>query len=90
MSIQQFASSFHYFTVAINGNPTHAYSYMFLGLSLNKLNDFNNAVQAMEQALKIEKDYYIYLNYTIILAGHGEGQEETAKKMFAEFETRFQ
>lgn len=39
----QYASSFHYFSSAINLKPDFSNSYMYLGMTLNKLNDFDSA-----------------------------------------------
>ena len=55
LSIQQYASAFHFFSVAINLKPNFANSYMYLGISLNKLDDYENSCSAFERALEVEK-----------------------------------
>ena len=45
---------------------------MYLGITLNKLDDFESACQAFEKALEIEQnDCTIYLNYAIMLYERG-------------------
>ena len=59
---QQYASAFHYLSVAINWKADFANSYMFLGVTLDKLDDFESACQAFEKALELEQaDCAIYL-----------------------------
>lgn len=62
LSIQQYASAFHFFSVAINLKPNFANSYMYMGIALNKLDDFDNACSAFERALQVEKLYYFLIN----------------------------
>lgn len=69
---KQYASAFHYFSVAINWKADFSNSYMYLGITLNKLNDFESACQAFEKALEIESsDCTIYMNYAIVLYNRG-------------------
>ena len=54
---------------------------MYLGLTLNKLDDFNNCCLAMDKALELDKndkDYLIYLNYCVVLIK--DGQSESIQK----------
>ena len=45
---------------------------MYLGITLDKLNDFESACQAFEKALSMEQnDCTIYLNYAIVLFNRG-------------------
>jgi Bardet-Biedl syndrome 4 protein len=72
LNIGQFASSFHYFSSAINLKPDFSNSYMYLAIALNKLNDFDNSCHAFDKALLMEKnDCTIYLNYSIVLYNNG-------------------
>jgi len=48
---KQYASAFHYFSVAINWKTDFSNSYMYLGITLNKLNDFESACKAFEKAI---------------------------------------
>ena len=45
----QYASSFHYFSASINLKSDFASSYMYLGITLTKLDDFENACAAYEK-----------------------------------------
>jgi len=54
--------------VAINWKSDFSNSYMYLGITLNKLDDFESACQAFEKAIQLEQhDPSIYLNYAIVL-----------------------
>ena len=69
---EQYASAFHYFSVAINWKGDFSNSYMYLGITLNALEDFESACQAFEKALELESnDCTIYLNYAIVLYNRG-------------------
>ena len=43
LNTQQYASAYHYFSVAINLKPDFSNSYMYLGITLNRLKDFDSA-----------------------------------------------
>ena len=45
----QYASAFHYFSTSINLKPDFPSSYMYLAITLNRLDDFDNACQAYEK-----------------------------------------
>lgn len=82
---QQYASAFHYFSVAINWKKDFSNSYMYLGITLDKLNDFESACQAFEKALSLEQnDCTIYLNYAIVL--FNRGYKSLAKELFEKSE----
>ncbi len=79
--------------------PDFASSYMYLGITLNRLNDFENSCSAFEKALSIEKynllrsvitsrDYVFELNYSIVLLSRSE--EVKARSHFMAFEKAFQ
>lgn len=55
LAILQYASAFHFFSVAINLKPNFASSYMYLAICLNKLDDYENSCSAFERALEVEK-----------------------------------
>ena len=54
LNTKQYASSFHYFSVSINMKPDNVNSYMYLGITLNKLDDFSSSCQAFEKALVLD------------------------------------
>lgn len=79
LNTQQYASSYHYFSVAINLKPDFSNSYMYLGITLNRLKDFDSAVQAFNKALDLDSnDCTIFLNYAIVLYNNGKKGEATA------------
>ena len=89
----QYASAFHYFSSSINlvratGAPDFASAYMYLGVTLVRLNDFENACQAYEKALEIDRDDHLcHLNYAVSLLN--AGQEKSAEKHLEHFERIF-
>ena len=50
----QYASAFHYFSAAINLKPDFPSSYMYLAITLGRLDDFENACSAYEKAIEME------------------------------------
>lgn len=86
---RQYASAFHYFSVSINWKGDFSNSYMYLGITLDKLNDFESACEAFEKALSLEKnDCQIYLNYSIVL--YNRGFQDLAKELFDKSEELFE
>ena len=62
---------------------------MYLGITLNKLNDFESACQAFEKAIEIQgNDCTIYLNYSIVL--YNRGYEKLARELFRRSEKIYQ
>ena len=70
----QHASAFHYFSTSINLKPDFPSSYMYLGITLSRLEDFDNACQAYEKAIEMEEDHLFHLNYAITLLNHDDVQ----------------
>ncbi len=84
LNTEQHASAFHYLSASINLKPDFPSSYMYLGITLSRLEDFDNACSAYEKALELEEgDHLMELNYTICLLLHGETQ--AARKHYNEF-----
>ena len=81
------ASAFHYFSTSINLKPDFPSSYMYLAITLNRLDDFDNACQAYEKAIEMEEDHLFHLNYAITLLANDETLR--AKKHFGLFERLF-
>lgn len=76
LNTQQYASSYHYFSVAINLKPDFSNSYMYLGITLNRLKDFDSANQAFLKALELDaNDCTVCLNYAIVLFNNGRKAE---------------
>lgn len=92
LSTKQYASAYHYFSVAINLKPDFSNSYMYMGITLNRLGDFESSCQAFQRALKLEQqDCTIYYNYALVLFNNGLTEPskqmfQSAQKIFAELE----
>eukprot|EP00742_Colponemidia_sp_Colp-10_P004412 GILJ01004709.1.p1 GENE.GILJ01004709.1~~GILJ01004709.1.p1 ORF type:complete len:470 (-),score=67.56 GILJ01004709.1:204-1574(-) len=87
LSTEQYASAFHFFSGSINLKPDFASSYMYLAITLARLDDFDNASTAYEKAIEMERDHLFHLNYSITLYNHNEMPR--AKEQFLEFERIF-
>jgi Bardet-Biedl syndrome 4 protein len=73
LNTKQYASSYHYFSVAINLKPDFPNSYMYLGITLNRLNDFQSAQKAFNKAIELEKnDCTIHFNHAVVLFNNGK------------------
>lgn len=83
----QCASAFHFFSSSINLKPDFAAAYMYLAVTLARLDDFENARAAYDRAAEIDggADFTIRLNYAITL--HNGGDVERSREQFAEFES---
>merc|ERR1711975_199692 len=53
----QYASAFHYFSTSINLKSDFPSSYMYLAITLSRLDDFENACSAYEKAIEMEEDH---------------------------------
>lgn len=78
----QYASAFHYLSASINLKPDFASSYVYLGVCLSRIDDFENACSAYEKAISMEADYMFELNYAITLYNNSEF--DSAKAHYAE------
>lgn len=72
LNTDQYASAFHYLSASINLKPDFPSSYMYLGITLSRLDDFENACSAYEKAIRMESDHLFELNYAITLYNHNE------------------
>eukprot|EP01047_Picozoa_sp_COSAG01_P038510 COSAG01_NODE_3129_length_6538_cov_5.398354_2_plen_357_part_00 len=88
LNTAQYASAFHFFSASINLKADFPSSYMYLGITLARLDDFENAVSAYEKAIEMESDHLFELNFAITLCNNGEF--DAAKHHFLEFEKLFQ
>ncbi|KAG6972063.1 hypothetical protein JG688_00004153 [Phytophthora aleatoria] len=84
----QYASAFHFFSAAINLKPDFPSSYMYLAITLSRLDDFENACSAFDKAIEMERDHMFHLNYAITLYNNDE--MERAKVQFDRFEEIFE
>ena len=76
LTTQQYASAFHFLSASINLKPDFASSYMYLGITLSKLEDFSNACAAYEKAIELENtDHVVFLNFAIMLFKYGKSDQ---------------
>lgn len=69
----QYASAFHYFSSSINLKPDFAHSYMYLAVTLGRLDDFENACAAHEKAIQMAGapgEPVFHLNYGGCITDH--------------------
>lgn len=87
LTMQQYASGFHFLSAAISLNSQSGQLFMLLAIALKYLQDFKNSCQAYEQALKIDQnDPTIPLNYALLL--QEIEQKDKAVNMLLEFKRR--
>ena len=60
---------------------------MYLAITLNRLDDFDNACQAYEKAIEMEEDHLFHLNYAITLMNNSESSR--AQQHYQKFEELF-
>lgn len=83
----QYASAFHFFSASINLKHDFASSYMYLAITLSRLDDFENACTAYEKAIEMDNDHLFELNYAVTLYNHDE--IEAARHHYSQFEEMF-
>merc|ERR1719239_1854616 len=85
LTMQQFASAFHFLSAAINLKTDSAHLYMLLAVTLTHLEDADNAEQSYEHALQLdEKDPSVMLNFAIFLCN--EGQRRKAVSLLSRYQ----
>uniref|UniRef100_A0A3Q2PM50 BBSome complex member BBS4 n=1 Tax=Fundulus heteroclitus TaxID=8078 RepID=A0A3Q2PM50_FUNHE len=74
LTMQQYASAFHFLSAAINLNPRMGELYMLLAVALTNLEDVENATRAYEQAANLDdrSNPMVNLNFAIFLYNHGD------------------
>jgi len=86
---RQYASAFHFFSASINLKPDFAATYMYLAITLARLDDFDNSCAAYEKSIEIdESDSTSRLNYAITLFNNDE--IERSKEQFKVFKRIFE
>merc|ERR1712025_827427 len=88
LNTQQYASAFHYLSTSINLKPDFPSTYMYLGITLSRLDDFDNACSAYEKSIEMESDHLFHLNFAITLFNNGD--KRRSKNHFKEFDRLFQ
>lgn len=87
LNTAQYASAFHYFSASINLKPDFPSSYMYLAITLSRLNDVDNACSAYEKAIEMESDHLFHLNYAITL--YNNDDVDRAREHYSEFVALF-
>ena len=87
LTMQQYASAFHFLSASINLRPSRGQTFMLMAVALSHLEDTENAAAAYEQAVNLDpRDPAIPLNYAVMLAGMGNN--EGAAQQLQNFDKR--
>ncbi|XP_041034174.1 Bardet-Biedl syndrome 4 protein isoform X3 [Carcharodon carcharias] len=87
LTMQQYASAFHFLSAAINIQPRMGELYMLLAVTLTNLADPDNAKRAYEQAVSLEQlNPLVNLNYSILL--YNQGDKKGALHQYQEMEKK--
>ncbi|GAB5572307.1 Bardet-Biedl syndrome 4 protein isoform X3 [Prionailurus iriomotensis] len=80
LTMQQYASAFHFLSAAINFQPKMGELYMLLAVALTNLEDPENAKRAYAEAVRLDKcNPLVNLNYAVLLYNQGEKQGALAQ-----------
>ncbi|XP_068000399.1 Bardet-Biedl syndrome 4 protein isoform X2 [Melanerpes formicivorus] len=75
LTMQQYASAFHFLSAAISFQPKMGELYMLLAVALTNLDDAENAKRSYEQAAALDRSNpLINLNYAVLLYNQGDKQ----------------
>nr|XP_019591509.1 PREDICTED: Bardet-Biedl syndrome 4 protein isoform X8 [Rhinolophus sinicus] len=73
LTMQQYASAFHFLSAAINFQPKMGELYMLLAVALTNLDDTENAKRAYAEAARLDQgNPLVNLNYAVLLYNQGE------------------
>ncbi|MGH0117389.1 UNVERIFIED_CONTAM: hypothetical protein FKN15_034576 [Acipenser sinensis] len=87
LTMQQYASSFHFLSAAINLNPKMGELFMLLAVALTNLDDFENAKRSYKQAAALDQtNPLISMNYAIFQ--YNQGLKKEALQQFQDMEKR--
>ncbi|NXJ78995.1 BBS4 protein, partial [Trogon melanurus] len=87
LTMQQYASAFHFLSAAINFQPKMGELYMLLAVALTNLEDTENAKRSYEQAVALDKcNPLVNLNYAVLL--YNQGDKEGALLQYQEMERK--
>ncbi|XP_066924866.1 Bardet-Biedl syndrome 4 protein-like [Clytia hemisphaerica] len=67
LAMSQYASAFHYLSAAITLKPKIAKLFMLLAVALTYLDSMEDAQKAYEQAIQLNGDHMVHLNYAVFL-----------------------
>uniref|UniRef100_A0A8B9FQX7 Bardet-Biedl syndrome 4 n=1 Tax=Amazona collaria TaxID=241587 RepID=A0A8B9FQX7_9PSIT len=87
LTMQQYASAFHFLSAAINFQPKMGELYMLLAVALTNLEDIENAKRSYEQAVALDKcNPLVNLNYAVLL--YNQGDKKGALSQYQEMEKK--
>ncbi|XP_040586169.1 Bardet-Biedl syndrome 4 protein isoform X2 [Mesocricetus auratus] len=87
LTMQQYASAFHFLSAAINFQPKMGELYMLLAVALTNLEDTENAKRAYEEAVRLDKcNPLVNLNYAVLL--YNQGEKKGALAQYREMEKK--
>uniref|UniRef100_A0A673U2H5 BBSome complex member BBS4 n=1 Tax=Suricata suricatta TaxID=37032 RepID=A0A673U2H5_SURSU len=87
LTMQQYASAFHFLSAAINFQPKMGELYMLLAVALTNLEDPENAKRAYEEAVRLDKSNpLVNLNYAVLL--YNQGEKKGALAQYQEMEKK--
>ncbi|XP_061036078.1 Bardet-Biedl syndrome 4 protein isoform X2 [Eubalaena glacialis] len=87
LTMQQYASAFHFLSAAINFQPKMGELYMLLAVALTNLEDTENARRAYAEAVRLDKcNPLVNLNYAVLL--YNQGEERGALAQYQEMEKK--
>nr|XP_042707527.1 Bardet-Biedl syndrome 4 protein isoform X5 [Chrysemys picta bellii] len=73
LTMQQYASAFHFLSAAVNFQPRMGELYMLLAVALTNLEDVENAKRSYEQAVALDQcNPLVNLNYAVLLYNQGD------------------
>ncbi|XP_072484523.1 BBSome complex member BBS4 isoform X2 [Notamacropus eugenii] len=80
LTMQQYASAFHFLSAAINFQPKMGELYMLLAIALTNLEDIENANRAYAEAVALDQSNpLVNLNYAVLLYNQGEKRKALAQ-----------
>ncbi|KAL4622796.1 Bardet-Biedl syndrome 4 protein [Arapaima gigas] len=87
LTMQQYASAFHFLSAAINLQPRMGELYMLLAVALTNLDDVENAKRSYEQAVTLDNSNpLVNLNFAILL--YNQGDKAGALQQYQEMEKK--
>ncbi|XP_042172385.1 Bardet-Biedl syndrome 4 protein-like isoform X3 [Oncorhynchus tshawytscha] len=87
LTMQQYASAFHFLSAATNLQPHLGELYMLLAVALTNLEDVDNARRSYEQAVALDQSNpLVNLNFAILLYNHGD--KKGALQQYQEMERK--
>uniref|UniRef100_A0A8C9VSW8 BBSome complex member BBS4 n=1 Tax=Scleropages formosus TaxID=113540 RepID=A0A8C9VSW8_SCLFO len=87
LTMQQYASAFHFLSAAINLQPRMGELYMLLAVALTNLDDVENAKRSYEQAVALDNSNpLVNLNFAILL--YNQGDKVGALQQYQEMEKK--